>query len=440
VNSMLTRRGLLTASTVVATGHAAAQIGKPALLGGNPAHPGAFPAWPVFDHREEQALLDTLATRKWLRISGQNVNRFEEAYARMLGSKGCLATSNGTSALYVSLKALGVGPGDEVIVPPYTFVATINAVLLLYALPVFVDTDPETGQIDARKIEAAITDRTAAILPVHLGGSAADLDTILAIAQRHHLPVVEDACQAHLGEWRNRKLGTYGMTGCFSFQATKNMACGEGGALVTDDPALLEKCFVIHSHGRPRTISGYDFAYRAIGGANLRMDEFHAALASIQMTRLPQQAEIRDRNASYLTSLLRDIPGIRPLRMYRGCTRNAWHLYMLHYQPEAFAGMSKRQFLWALTAEGIRGAAGYTPLNKEPFLQNTFAGRDFQAVFSKARMARWMECNQCPVNEKFCEETVWLTQSMLLAGRTDMEQIAEAIRKIQAHAAELVKV
>ena len=392
----------------------------------------------MFDHREEQALLETLGTRKWLRVSGQSVNRFEQAYARMIGSKGCLATSNGTSALYLSLKALGVGPGDEVIVPPYTFIATVNPVLMLYALPVFVDTDRETGQIDARKIEEAITDRTAAILPVHIGGSAADLDSILAIARRHHLPVVEDACQAHLGEWRNRKLGTYGAAGCFSFQATKNMACGEGGALVTDDEALLEKCFAIHSHGRARRIWGYDFTYK-VGGANLRMDEFHAALASVQMTRLEAQAQLRDRNAAYLTELLRDIPGVLPVGMYRGCTRNAWHLYMIRYQPEAFAGMPKRKLTNALVAEGLPVAGGYTPLNQEPFLQNTFGGRDFQNLFSKERLARWTARNHCPENDKFCQETVWMTHSMLLAGRTDMEQIAEAFRKIHKHAALLAK-
>ena len=250
----------------------------------------------MYDRGEEQALLETLASRKWLRVAGENVNRFEQAYARAMGAKGCVATCNGTSALILSMKALGVGPGDEVIVPPYTFIATINAVLMLYALPVFVDTDRQTAQIDARKIEEAITDRTRAILPVHLGGSAADLDAILAIAARRRLPVIEDACQAHFGEWRNRKLGTCGATGCFSFQATKNMACGEGGAVVSNDEALLDKCFAIHSHGRKRTVSGYDFTYRS-AGANLRMDEFHAALATVQLTRAEQQAETRDRNA-----------------------------------------------------------------------------------------------------------------------------------------------
>ena len=390
----------------------------------------------MFDKREEKALLETLASRKWLRVSGQNVNRFEEAFARLIGTKGCVATASGTSALMLSLKALGVGPGDEVIVPPYTFIATINAVMMLYALPVFVDTDRSTGLIDAGKIEAAINGRTAAILPVHIGGSAADLDTILAISQRHSIPVVEDACQAHLGEWRNRRLGSYGATGCFSFQATKNMACGEGGALVSNDEALVEKCFAIHSHGRSRHVSGYNFHYE-VAGANLRMDEFHAALATVQLARVEQQANTRDENAKYLTSLLHSIPGVEPVSTYPGCTRNAWHLYMLKYRPGAFAGLSKSGFLRALAAEGILAAGGYSPLNREPFLKNTLESGIFERIYSKARVAAWQEHNQCPENEAFCAEVVWLTHNMLLGTRTDMEQIAEAMRKIQTHAAAL---
>ncbi len=437
---MLSRRVFLSTGSVAATagGGALAQAQMPALLGGTPAHPGPFPPWPVYDRREEQGLLETLHSRKWLRVAGENVNRFEQAYARAIGAKGCVATCNGTSALILSLKALGVGPGDEVIVPPYTFIATVNAVLMLYALPVFVDTDRETAQIDARKIEEAITDRTAAILPVHLGGSSADLDAILDIAARRRLPVVEDACQAHFCEWRGRKVGTFGATGCFSFQETKNMACGEGGAVISNDEALLDKVFAIHSHGRARLISGYNFTYRS-AGANLRMDEFHAALASVQLGRVEQQAKTRETNAAYLTALLRDIPGILPARMYAGCTRNAWHLYIFRYQPEGFAGLPKARFLKALTAEGIPASGGYTPLNRDAFLTNTFDQRHFQAIYSKERLARWKERNVCPENDRFCSEAVWLPHRMLLGTRTDMEQTAEAIRKIQKHAARLAK-
>jgi len=416
--------------------HAAGE--KPALLGGKPIRTESFPSWPKFDGREEQALLEVLRSGKWFRGYGQAVNHFEKAYAQLMGARHCLATANGTSALFTSLSALGVGPGDEVILPPYTFVACVNVILLLHALPVFVDTDPETFQIDARKIEAAITDRTAAIMPVHLGGSVADLDAILAIARKPKLPVIEDACQAHLAEWRGRKAGTFGTTGCFSFQASKNLNSGEGGAILTDSEELAEECYTFHNNSRARKIDSYDFSYKA-HGANLRMTEFQAALLMAQMTRLEAQSKTREQNAQYLTSLLREIPGVRPARVYEGCTRNAYHLYMFRYMHEQFAGLARAKFLKALAAEGIPASGGYSPLNQEPFLRTTLHSPAYQTICSKERITRWEERNHCPENDRLCTEAVWLTQNMLLGPRGDMDQIAEAVRKIQAHAAELAR-
>jgi perosamine synthetase len=408
----------------------------PALLGGAPVRREPFPAWPVTDAREEQALVEVIRSGKWYRVDARQVDRFEAEYAKLTGSPHCLATANGTSALLTSLHALGVGPGDEVIVPPYTFVATINVVLLLHALPVFVDSDIETSQIDARKVAAAITPRTRAIVPVHLGGSAADLDAILEAARARGVSVVEDACQAHLAEWRGRKVGTYGKAGCFSFQASKNLNAGEGGAILTGDADLLEACYEFHNNSRGRRQRGASFSYRA-SGANLRMTEFQGALLLAQMSRLDEQAATRDRNAAYLTRLLSEIPGITPARMYEGCTRNAYHLYMLRYDPRAFAGLPRAGFLKALRAEGVPASGGYSPLNKEPFLEQAFAGRGYQAIYSKAQLADLRERNQCPQNDRLCEEAVWFTQTMLLGPREDMDQIAEAIRKIQAHAGRL---
>ncbi len=201
MKNSLDRRSFLAtsaaASALAVTSASSAEEDKPALLGGKPIRHEHFPSWPRFDQRDEKNLLDVLHSGKWFRGGGECVNRFEAAFANLTGAKHCVATANGTSALFASLAAIGVEPGDEVIVPPYTFIATINSVLLQYALPVFVDTDPESFQIDARKIEAAITDRTTAIMPVHLGGNVADLDAILEIAAKHKIPVIEDACQAH---------------------------------------------------------------------------------------------------------------------------------------------------------------------------------------------------------------------------------------------------
>jgi len=408
----------------------------PALLGGTPVRRTPFPSWPVADAHEEEALVRVIRSGRWNR--GDNVAAFESAYASLTGAKHCLATANGTSALITSLGALGIGPGDEVIVPPYTFVATINAVLLMRALPVFVDTDINTLQIDAHKIERALTANTKLILPVHLGGSAADLDTILEVGRRRGVTVVEDACQAHLAEWRGRKVGTYGKTGCFSFQASKNLNSGEGGAVLTDDDELVERCYRFHNNSRGRGNSGDDFSYRN-PGANLRLTEFQAALLTAQMTRLQEQARTRDANAAHLTDLLRQIPGISPARMYEGCTRNAYHLYMFRYDASRFAGLPRAAFIKALAAEGIPAQGGYSPLNKQPFLDDAFSSPGFRSIYSKVRMDTWRERNQCPENDRLCHEAVWIVQTMLLGPRQDMEDIAEAVRKVQAAAPQLVK-
>ncbi len=411
---------------------------KPALLNGKPIRTDHFTSWPIIGELEERSLKDVLRSGKWNRNTGQHVNTFEKNYAEMMGAKHCLATANGTSALLTSLSVLGIGPGDEVILPPYTFVATVNVVLLLHALPVFVDTDPETFQIDARRIEGAINERTAAIMPVHLGGSAANLDAILPVAAKQGLPVVEDACQAHLAEWRNRSVGTFGTTGCFSFQASKNLNSGEGGAILTDNEDLVEKCFTFHNNSRRRKGGGQGLSY-SMPGANLRLTEFQAALLIAQMSRLEEQSGLRERNAQYLTSMLREIPGVVPAGMYEGCTRNAYHLYMFRYLKESFSGLSRATFLKALAAEGIPAQGGYSPLNKEPFIKDTLHSRGYAAIYSKERIARWQERNQCPQNDKLCDEAVWFTQTMLLGTRRDMEQIAEAVRKIQAHAHDLAR-
>jgi perosamine synthetase len=431
-----TRRSLLGAAAAASLLRAAPGD-KPAILGGTPIRSAKFPSWPVFGSGEETGVLDVLKSGLWNR--GKHVARFEEAYSKLTGSPHCLAVANGTSALVSSLHAMGIGPGDEVIVPVYTFGATVNAVLLHHALPVFVDTDPETFQIDASKIEARITDRTAAIIPVHLGGASADLDAVLAIGKRRNLPVLEDACQAHLGEWRGRKVGTYGVAGCFSFQASKNLNSGEGGAILSADSDFIERCYAYHNAGRARGTHLTAFSYQ-VAGNNVRLTEFQAALLVAQMERLEAQSSVREKNAAALTSMLREIPGIHPARMYEGCTRNAYHLYMLRYDSVAFADMPREKFLNAMKAEGIPAYSGYSPLNQEPYLKETLQSRGFQRVYSPERLAAWRRDNQCPANDQLCRDAVWLIQTMLLGTPKDMEDIANAVRRIQKHAPEIAKV
>lgn len=405
---------------------------EPALLGGVPVRTAAFPSWPVSDATEEQALLTVLRSGRWNRNDA--VESFEKSYASLTGAGHCLAVANGTSALLTALAALDVGPGDEVIVPPYTFVATINVVLLRHALPVFVDSDPETFQIDASRIGAAITEKTRLLMPVHLGGNAADLDAILPLARARGIPVVEDACQSHLAEWRGRKVGSLGTAGAFSFQASKNLNSGEGGALVTNDGALAARAYAFHNNSSARRGSG---AVPSGVGANLRLTDFQAALLTSQMTRLEAQSARRDENAAYLTTKLSEIAGITPAKMYPGCTRNAYHLYMFRYDPAAFAGLPRDAFLRALRAEGVPASGGYSPLNRDPAVTGALQSKAYARIYGREAIDVLLERNTCPQNDQLCREAVWLSQTVLLGGRRDMDDIVAAVRKVQASSARL---
>ncbi len=410
---------------------------RPAVLGGPPAVQESFPGWPQVKSSDLEAISKVARSGQWYRA--RYVPQFEEVYAELNQAKYCIATASGTTALYCSLGALGLGPGDEVIVPPYTFLATVTVVLQHYALPVFVDSDRETFLMDPAKLEAAITDRTAAIIPVHIGGNVCDMDRILAIAQKHKIPVIGDACQAHMAEWRGKSVGSWGTTGCYSFQLSKNLCSGEGGAILTNDEAMADSCFAFHNCARKRNPAS-NFVYRLGRNTNARMTEFQAAILLSQMEGIKERAEIRSANAEYLTSMLREIPGIYPARMYDGCTRNAYHLYMFRFVSEEFGGLSRTQFLRALRAEGVPASAGYSPLNKEQFLLDALNSRGYGRVYGKETIAGWPERNHCPENDKLCAEGIWLGQNVLLGSRVQMEQIAKAVAKIRAHVSELAKV
>ncbi len=439
----VTRRAFLASAAVAgaATGAGgtfvfARAADTPAVLGGPPVRTAPFPGWPVADDLDARALADVLQSGRWNR--GRCVDAFERDYAALTGATHCLAVANGTSALLTALAALGIGPGDEVIVPPYTFVATVNAVLLRHALPVFVDTDPETFQIDASRVAQAITPRTRAIVPVHVGGSPADLDTILAAASGRQIPVIEDACQAHLAEWRGRKVGSVGTCGAFSFQASKNLNAGEGGALLTSDETLFERAYAFHNNGGRRSRRP-EQAPHGHAGANLRLTEFQAAILSSQMTRLEEQQARRDANAAYLAAQLAAVDGLRPAALYPGVTRSAYHLFMMRYDAARFGGLPRARFLEALRAEGVPASGGYAPLTRDPDVVATLASPSFTRIYGKKALADRAARSACPVNDRLCDEAVWLTQTMLLGTRQDMDDIVAAVRKVQAHGARLAQ-
>lgn len=450
MENKLNRRAFVSATSVAGAGLAlgfptisfasAGDTLKPAVLGGTKAHPELFPAWPVINQTEEKALNDVLKSKQWCRLGSTKVDSFEEQYKKLTGAKHCLATSSGTNALFTLLGALDIGPGDEVIIPVYTFIATYNVIALNYALPVFVDTDIESFQIDADKIEAAITSQTKVIMPVHIGGSPANLDKILDISTKTGIPVIEDACQAHLAEWRGKKVGTLGLAGAFSFQASKNLNSGEGGAVLTNDEKFAQACYSFHNQGQGGRSISYTSGSIGSRGTNVRLSEFQGNLLSAQMARVVEQTNIRTANANYLTKMLNEIPGITPAKLYDGTTRSAYHLYMFRYDRSHFAGLSREKFLDALTKEGIPCSKGYGMMNKESYVTGLAKNRHYLNIYGEKTMNHWLERNQCPQNDRLTsEQSVWFFQNMLLGPRSDMDQIVHAILKIQKYAAEINK-
>lgn len=449
MNSKLKRRQFLQNIGIVGSGIALGGIpklslgswsdGKPAVLGGQKAYTGSAISWPIYDNREGQGLQSVLNSSQWGRLSGSVTAQFEREYAELLGAGHALAVSSGTSALTAIMGALDVGPGDEVIIPVYTFIATYNVVVLNHALPIFVDTDLESSQIDATKVDGAITRNTRAIMPVHLGGTPVDLDKFAEISQRTGIPIVEDACQAHMAEFRGRKVGNHGLAGAFSFQSSKNLNCGEGGAVVTNDANFFRACTSFHHQVQ----EGIDKSYRDRVGTrstNLRITEFQSSLLLAQMTRLEDQVRRRQENALYLDSMLKDIPGIVPAKLYEGTTRSAYHIYMFRYLKEHFDGLSRDQFIKALAAEGLACSPGYGPMNKSEYVQALATNKHYLKIYGKRRMKQWLESNECPQNDILTsEQAAWFMQNMLLGTRRDMEQIAEAVKRIQKYASEIKK-
>ncbi len=424
----------LNATSAPAADKAAAAAAIPTAL---PPASRARSAWPITDEREEKALLDVLRSGVWGRTGngGVRVKDFEALFAKRMGAKFCVATSSGTTALLSAMGALNIGPGDEVILPPYTFVATFNAITANFALPVFADVEAASFQIDPAKIAAAVTPATRLLLPVHIGGSTCELDAIAEIARTRKIALLEDACQAPAAEWRGQPVGTTGIGGCFSFQASKNLTAGEGGAVVTNDEAFANQVYNFHTPGGPKPGQSWGRA------ANYRLTEFQAALLLAQYTRFEQQQDIRHANATHLSTLLAKIPGITPARLASGNNRSAWHLYMFRYDAQRFAGLTRAKFLQALTKEGVPGGSGgYSSLNLSPHVKALAANPHYHRIYGAARMAQWAEINQLPVNDRLVEEAVWFGQTKLLESRSEIERVAEVIASIQKRAGDLARV
>ena len=448
-NPTLTRRSFIqtTAAGTVALGWLragrapqayAAEAAKPALLGGTPVHQGGWVGWPQWREAWEPEMLKVWRSGHWFRGSGGHVADFERGYAKLLDAKRCLATASGTTALIVSLHVMDVDAGDEVIVSPYTFIASYNSILTNMALPVFADTDPATLTVDPASIERCITDRTRAIMPVHIFGMPCDMDPINAIARKHKLAVVEDACQAWLAEYKGRKCGTIGDLGCFSFQESKHIPSGEGGAITSMSEELIDKCDSYHNCGRAVGTNKGNGSFTR--GNNYRMTQAQAVLLMQQFDKLVKETEVRRANADYLSANLGKIPGITPVRLPEN-SRPVWHLYSLRYDAEGFHGLSREKFIRAVSAEGVPCGGVYREQYYDGLLDEAIASRGFKRLWSAERLKAYRESFQeLKGNKQVCETTVSFTQNMLLADRKGMDDILEAIRKVQAHSAELAKV
>ena len=386
-----------------------------AIFGGEPIRTRPFASWPQFDEREKEALIEVLEGGVW---GGYNpkVKEFEEAFAAYHEAKHGVTAANGTVTLEAALLAAGITAGDEVIVPPISFIATATAVLRIGAVPVFADIDDSTYNLDPARLREAISPRTRAIVPVHFAGQPAEMDAIIEIASQHHLSVIEDCAHAHGATWRGRPVGSFGAFGSFSFQASKNMTAGEGGILTTDDESLAEAARSICNQGRRSGGAWYEHTRL---GTNYRLSGWQAAVLLVQLARLPQQLETRAANARHLSEQLAQFDIVTAPYVDERVTCHSYYLYPLRLNRDRYPELNKAEFARALQAEGIPCAEGYPhPLYAQP-------------LFAQYEHRR----GDCPAAERMCEEVCWVSHEIMLAQSHDLKDFVAAIAKLDEWAA-----
>jgi len=398
-----------------------------AILGGSPVRSKEFTAWPIFDSVEEKALIKVLHSGKWGGY-GTEVQEFEEGLRSMHQIRHAVACSNGTVALEVALRAVGIGCGDEVIVSPFTFIASASAILLCQGTPVFVDIDRDTLNLTPAAVEAAITSRTKAIVAVHFGGHPAAMDAISAIAARHELSIVEDCSHALGARWKDMPVGNFGNVATFSFQQFKLVTCGEGGAVATNDPAIADKVWAYCNQGRRRGAAWYEH-YSL--GSNYRLTALQASVLSAQLNRVVEQSAIRNRNAEYLRRQLKGFTGITTGPISKFVGQHPQYLMTLRYDASAFAGVSRDVFLAAIEAEGIPLRPVYPyPLYRNPLFRKEAlskqAGRGWESIPDYHGL--YLE-----ESERVCSDGLWLEHQLFLGAESDMDDIMTAFQKVQDH-------
>jgi dTDP-4-amino-4,6-dideoxygalactose transaminase len=389
--------------------------------------------WPIYGDAERRQLEEVLGGEVWGATGlGPKIDALNALWAEYCGTRRSVALANGTVTMELALRALGVGPGAEVIVPAWTFMATAIAVLNVGAVPVFVDIEQESLCMSPQEADAAVSDSTRAMIPVHYGGHPCDMDQLMEVARRRDLVVIEDAAQAHGAIWGRRKMGAFGDCGSYSFQQSKNLQCGEGGSIVTDDHDLADRIhFSLSKFGRGKGASHHPFTHYELAG-NANMTEFQAAITLAQLTRLEEQTERRANGAQLLRSLLSGIDGIDPLAVDARVDRHGYHLFLCRYHEDAFEGLCKGAVASALTAEGVP----CTSLYERPLYEEPMYDLDHMAVRGSYLRIR---TTPCPQTEEASRNVVAFPQTALLAEPTELELLPLAIQKVQANAGELVR-
>jgi len=409
-------------------------MGKLAINGGNKVREKEYPNWPIFGTAERDNLLKVFESGRWW--FGKYIKIFEEKFAEFQDAKYGIACCNGTIALEIALLSCGIGAGDEVIVPSYSFIATATAVLKVNAIPIFADINLKTANIDPNDIKKKITKKTTAIIPVHFGGLPCDMDSLKALAKKHNLKLVEDSCHSWGSKWRDKGTGAIGDCGIFSFQMSKNITSGEGGIFISDNKDLAEKAWSYHNCGRKQ---GKDIYEHYLLGGNFRLTELQAAILLGQLTRLEKQTTKREKNAQYLDEKLREIPGIALIERDARVTRRAYHMYIFRFLSDRWEGVRRQKFLQALQAEGIPCWTGYpVPLYKNPLFLKKENGKK-PCPFSCPYFEKHIDYANVitPNTEVMCKESVWIPHSVLLSPQEGMKDIVRAISKIWDYRDEL---
>jgi dTDP-4-amino-4,6-dideoxygalactose transaminase len=405
-----------------------------AILGGLPLRTRPFSTWPVFDAREREQLDDVLTSSNWGGFPSPNrkATEFAAAFAAYQGARFAIPTTSGTSALEVALKALGVGAGDEVIVPAMTFAATPYAAVACMARPIFADVSAANACIDPDCVKRLITRRTKAIIPVHYGASLADLDALAEISRAHSIPLVEDCAHVPGARFRERGVGTHGALGCFSFQSTKPMTAGEGGMITTDDPDFEQRCQSLINCGRRRPGDTFE---GPLMGANYRMTEWQCGILLAQLARLPEQIERKSRAAARLREGLGAIKGISPIARDPRVTREVIYAFVFLVDESAL-GVSRNRFVRAMRAEGIPCGVG-----NDPVYRSALFPRESPAYLKACELAGASAARitiDCPVAERLFEHAmVAVPHECLLGDDRDVDDIIAAAAKVASGAAEL---